>query len=60
MKKKIPIRNPKLPKNPRVFDVTVNEDGHILRYDIQNITGCIYVDANDVKRQIKEALMNTG
>ena len=40
MTKKIPIRNKELPKNPRVFDVTVNEavrrlvwvffEGHLL------------------------------
>lgn len=56
MKKKIPIRNRDLPKTPRVFDVTVDENGNILRYDMQNIKGSIFIDNNEVKRQIQEAL----
>lgn len=54
--KKVQIRNRKLPKEPRVFDVTVNDEGDILRYDMQNIKGCIFVDDKDVKEQIFEAL----
>lgn len=56
MIKKIPIRNRELPKSPRVFDVTVNESGEILRYEMQNIKGSIYIDEKDVKRQINEFL----
>lgn len=56
MSHKIPIRNHALPKSPRVFDVTVNEDGEILRYDLQNIKGSIFIDDAEVKKQIKEAL----
>lgn len=56
MTKKIPIRNKELPKNPRVFDVTVNEAGDILRYDMKNIKGAVYIDEKEVKRQIQEAL----
>ncbi len=52
----IPIRNHRLPKAPRVFDVTVNEKGKILRYDIQNIKGRLYVDEEDLASQIKNAL----
>lgn len=55
---KVQIRNYNLPKAPRVFDVTVNEDGEIQRYDMQNIKGCIYIDDEEVKKQIKEALKN--
>ena len=55
---KIKIRNYSLPKSPRIFDVTVNEEGKIQRYDVQNIKGCIYIDDTEVKRQIKEALEN--
>ena len=54
--KKVQIRNRKLPKEPRVFDVTVNDEGDILRYDMQNIKGSIFVDDKDVKEQINEAL----
>lgn len=58
MNKKISIRNLKLPKKPRVFDVTVDSDGKILRYDMQNIKGCLFVDTEDVYQQIQEALKN--
>ncbi len=53
---KIQIRNKKLPKEPRVFDVTVNEYGDIIRYDLQNIRGSIYIEDVDVKKQILEEL----
>ena len=56
MFKKISIRNPLLPKKPRVFDVTVNEKGEIQRYDMQNIRGAIFIDDAEVKKQIYEAL----
>ena len=56
MTKKIPIRNHDLPKTPRVFDVTVNEKGDILRYEMQNIKGSVFIDDKEVKRQIQEAL----
>ncbi len=56
LSQKIPIRNHALPKSPRVFDVTVNDDGEILRYDLQNIKGSIFIDDAEVKKQIKEAL----
>lgn len=56
MTTKIPIRNPKLPKTPRVFDVTVNENGDIIRYDMQNIKGNLFIDQAEVKKQIKAAL----
>lgn len=56
MVRKITIRNPQLPKKPRVFDVTVDENGDILRYDMQNIKGALYVDDIEVRRQIQEAL----
>lgn len=56
MKQKIIIRNRNLPKKPRVFDVTVNENGDIIRYDMQNIKGSVFVDSKDVRQQIQEAL----
>ena len=54
--KKVKIRNRKLPKEPRVFDVTVNDKGDILRYELQNIKGNIFIDDEDVREQINEAL----
>lgn len=59
MTRKIPIRNRKLPKAPRVFDVTVNDEGEILRYEMQNIRGSLYVEEEEVKKQIDEALNKT-
>ena len=56
MTKRIPIRNRDLPKTPRVFDVTVNENGDILRYDMQNIKGPMFIDNTEVRKQIQEAL----
>lgn len=56
MTTKIPIRNPQLPKTPRVFDVTVNENGDIIRYDMQNIKGTLFIDQEEVKKQIQAAL----
>jgi len=59
MNKVISIRNRKLPKKPRVFDVTVNEEsGKILRYDIQNIKGNLFVDTEDMQAQIQEAIQS--
>ena len=54
--RKIQIRNHNLPKSPRVFDVTINENGEILRYDMQNIKGSVFIEENEVKKQIKEAM----
>lgn len=54
---RVSIRNRKLPKEPRVFDVTVDEKGDILRYDMQNIKGSMFIDNKDVREQIQEALM---
>ena len=56
MTKKIKIRNKNLPKEPRVFDVTVDENGEIIRYDMQNIRGSVFIEEAEVKRQIQEAL----
>lgn len=53
---RVSIRNRNLPKNPRVFDVTVNKQGKILRYDLQNIQGSLFVEDCDVRQQIQEAL----
>ena len=52
----VSIRNRHLPKMPRVFDVTVNKKGDILRYEMQNIKGNLYVEDQDVQQQIKEYL----
>lgn len=56
MTTKIPIRNPQLPKTLRVLDVTVNENGDIIRYDMQNIKGTLFIDQAEVKKQIQAAL----
>ncbi len=56
MEKKIPIRNYRLPKTPRVFDVTVDENGDIIRYDMQNIRGSMFIEDDEVKRQIRDAM----
>ncbi len=54
---KIPIRNRKLPQEPRVFDVTIDtRSKHIVRVDIQNIRGKMFVEREDVIQQIDEAL----
>lgn len=45
-----------LPKKPRVFDVTVNSKGEILRYDIQNIKGNLFIEDVEVHQQIMAAL----
>ena len=61
MDRKITIRNHDLPKSPRVFDVTVNETGKILRYDMQNIHGALFIEDAEVQKQIEEALkLKTG
>ena len=53
---KIPIRNKNLPEAPRVFDVTVNiSNKAIVRYDMQNIRGRLFIDNDDVQQQIDEA-----
>lgn len=56
MSRTVPIRNTNIHKKPRVFDVTVNEEGNILEYRIQNIKGNISIEEAEVKKQIKEAL----
>lgn len=40
----------------RVFDVTVNSKGEILRYDIQNIKGNLFIEDVEVHQQIMAAL----
>ena len=56
MNKIIPIRNHSLPRSPRVFNVIVNDNGEILRYEIKNIKGTLFIDEHDVREQIKEFL----
>lgn len=53
----VTIRNKQLPKKPRVFDVTVNKKGDILRYDMQNIKGSLFIEDCEVQKQIKEFLI---
>lgn len=53
----VTIRNMHLPKKPRVFDVTVNNRGDILRYDMQNIKGNLFIEDCEVQKQIKEFLI---
>ena len=36
--------------------MTVNEKGDIIRYDMQNIKGTIFIDQAEVKKQIQAAL----
>lgn len=55
---KVPIYNINLPKHPRIFDVVVNSQGEIQRYEIQNIRGSIYVDEIEVHQQIQMYLKN--
>lgn len=52
----IPIYNRQLPKKQRIFDVEADERGVIHRYFTQNIKGCVYVDSEDVQKQIDEFL----
>ncbi len=53
---KIPIRNKSLPESPRVFDVTVDiSNKTIIRYDIQNIRGRLFIENDEVQQQIDEA-----
>ena len=54
--RKITIRNRNIPKKPRIFDVWVNDAGQIIRYEVQNIRGMVFVDMEDVLLQIQEAL----
>lgn len=56
MEYKVQIRDRKRPKTPRIFDVTVDERGNILRYDIQNLRGAFSVDGEDVRGQIRTAI----
>lgn len=52
----IPIRNYDLPKAPRVCDALVNESGEIVRLEMQNIKGKVFVDLKEIERQIQIAL----
>lgn len=56
MQLRVEIRNRKIPKKPRVFDVIVDEHGNIIRYELQNIRGTVFIDMEDVLQQIQEAL----
>lgn len=53
---RVTIRNRNVPKSPRIFDVIVDSDGNIIRYELQNIKGSLFVDMDDVVLQIQEAL----
>lgn len=53
---RVTIRNRNIPKCPRIFDVIVDTEGNIIRYELQNIRGSIFVDMDDVRVQIQEAL----
>lgn len=52
----IPIRNYALQKYPRVFDVTIDDNGEIVKYEMQNIKGSVYIDNAEVQRQIQKAM----
>lgn len=53
---RVAIRNRDIPRKPRVFDVLVDDTGKIIRYEIQNIRGNVFIDMQDVILQIQEAL----
>jgi hypothetical protein len=53
---RVTIRNRNIPKCPRIFDVIVDTEGNIIRYELQNIRGSVFVDMDDVRVQIQEAL----
>lgn len=53
---RVTIRNRNIPKCPRIFDVIVDTEGNIVRYELQNIRGSVFVDMDDVRMQIQEAL----
>lgn len=53
---RVTIRNRNIPKCPRIFDVIVDTEGNIIRYELQNIRGSVFVDMDDVIVQIQEAL----
>ncbi len=52
----IPIYNRQLPKKQRIFDVVADERGVIHKYFTQNIKGIVFVDSEDVQKQIDEFL----
>lgn len=52
----VPIRSVSGFKRRRIFNVEVDEDGRILRYETQNIQGAISVSDEEVKLQIDEFL----
>lgn len=37
--------------------MTVNEDSDVLRYDMRNIKGRMYINEVDVKKQMRQALV---
>ena len=53
---RVTIRNRNIPKCPRIFDVIVDTEGNIIRYELHNIRGSVFVDMDDVRVQIQEAL----
>lgn len=53
---RIPIYNRQLPKKQRIFDVVADERGVIHKYLTQNIKGIVFVDSEDVQKQIDEFL----
>ena len=53
---RVQIRNYESPKCSRIFDVVINEDGDILRYEFQNIKGFVSVSEAEVRRQINNFL----
>lgn len=53
---RVTIRNRNIPKCPRIFDVIVDIEGNNIRYELQNIRGSVFVDMDDVRVQIQEAL----
>ena len=53
---KVQIRNKNLPNCPRLFDVNVTKEGRIVNFVLKNIRGTHSIDANEVKKQIQQAL----
>ena len=50
----IPIYDRRLTHKQRIFNVEADDKGNIYSYHAKNIRGSIYVDAEDVKKQIYE------
>lgn len=53
----ITIRNRKIKRSPRICDAIVTIDGQILRLEMKNIKGAVFVDFDDINAQIQEALV---